>query len=292
MVFDCITFYNELDLLELRLNELNDVVDKVVIVESTVTFTNKPKPLYFAKNTHRFTKFLPKIIHVVVRDSPNVSLPWIIEHHQFAAVMRGLKTAKKSDIILLSCTDELPRKEKILEYKNAKGKHKAFNQAVCQYYLNMRAVGKGSVWPCTQMFRYSDLLTYADPYVARFSPIDLLIPDGGWHFTFMGNTKRVQKKLASFSHQEFNNAKFNTAEYISRVVRQGKDLLGAEKHFVIAPNTFLPHYVQDHPERFRDVLAQGPMRQSIMLDAISYAKQAGRIGIRALRALLTTEADS
>jgi len=31
-VYDCFVFYNELDLLEIRLNELNDVVDYFVLV--------------------------------------------------------------------------------------------------------------------------------------------------------------------------------------------------------------------------------------------------------------------
>jgi beta-1,4-mannosyl-glycoprotein beta-1,4-N-acetylglucosaminyltransferase len=38
-IFDTITFFNELDLLELRLNILNDVVDYFVINEANITFT-------------------------------------------------------------------------------------------------------------------------------------------------------------------------------------------------------------------------------------------------------------
>ena len=41
MIYDCFTFFNELDLLDIRLNILNDYVDKFVIVESTKTFTGK-----------------------------------------------------------------------------------------------------------------------------------------------------------------------------------------------------------------------------------------------------------
>ena len=33
MIYDCFTFFNELDLLEIRLNTLNDVVDRFVIAE-------------------------------------------------------------------------------------------------------------------------------------------------------------------------------------------------------------------------------------------------------------------
>lgn len=37
-VYDVFTFFNELDLLELRLEMLNDYVDKFVIVECVETF--------------------------------------------------------------------------------------------------------------------------------------------------------------------------------------------------------------------------------------------------------------
>ena len=59
-VYDCFTFFNELDLLEIRLNELNDVVDYFVLVEATTTYSGKPKELYFQKNKDRYKKFEKK----------------------------------------------------------------------------------------------------------------------------------------------------------------------------------------------------------------------------------------
>ena len=50
MIYDCFIFFNELDLLEIRLNELNDIVDKFVIVECTETFSKNKKPLYYNVN--------------------------------------------------------------------------------------------------------------------------------------------------------------------------------------------------------------------------------------------------
>jgi beta-1,4-mannosyl-glycoprotein beta-1,4-N-acetylglucosaminyltransferase len=43
-VFDCILFNQEHDMLECRLSEIGDVVDKVIVVESTTTFMGQPKP--------------------------------------------------------------------------------------------------------------------------------------------------------------------------------------------------------------------------------------------------------
>ena len=64
-VYDCFPFFNELELLEVRLGELYDHVDKFVIVECTETYRGKPKPLYYAENKNRFEKFSDKIIHIV-----------------------------------------------------------------------------------------------------------------------------------------------------------------------------------------------------------------------------------
>ena len=46
-IVDCFTFYNELELLNYRLNILDDVVDYFVIVEATHTFIGNEKKLYF-----------------------------------------------------------------------------------------------------------------------------------------------------------------------------------------------------------------------------------------------------
>lgn len=70
MVYDCFTFFNELDLLEIRLNTLDSVVDRFVLVEANKTFSNMEKPLYFKENEGRFEKFKDKIIHIVVEDFP------------------------------------------------------------------------------------------------------------------------------------------------------------------------------------------------------------------------------
>jgi hypothetical protein len=64
MVYDCFTFFNELDLLEIRLNTLDAVVDKFVIAEATRTHTGKHKDLVFKLNQSRFARFLDKIIYV------------------------------------------------------------------------------------------------------------------------------------------------------------------------------------------------------------------------------------
>jgi beta-1,4-mannosyl-glycoprotein beta-1,4-N-acetylglucosaminyltransferase len=61
--FDCFLFFNELDLLEIRFNILNDIVDYFVIVEASQTFQGEQKEFIFEKNKKRFAKYEHKIVH-------------------------------------------------------------------------------------------------------------------------------------------------------------------------------------------------------------------------------------
>ena len=80
-IYDCFCFFNELDLLELRLNILDQYVDFFVLSEASVTHTGVAKPYYYEENKERFSKFANKIIHLKIEDTPNdfIELPTIIE---------------------------------------------------------------------------------------------------------------------------------------------------------------------------------------------------------------------
>ena len=120
MIYDCFTFFNELDLLEIRLNILNDVVDKFVLVEATKTFSGKDKPLYYEQNKKRFAKFQDKIIHVIVDDFPKPDdktqdVAFMMESYQRNAILWGLKSAKDNDVVIIADLDEIPNPETVYE---------------------------------------------------------------------------------------------------------------------------------------------------------------------------------
>ena len=68
-IYDCFQFFNEEEVLDIRLNVLNELVDFFVIVESTTDHQGNNKKLNFNKN--KFRKFEKKIIYVVVEDTMN-----------------------------------------------------------------------------------------------------------------------------------------------------------------------------------------------------------------------------
>ncbi len=61
MIIDSFPFFNEIELLDLRLNYLDKQVDKFVLVEGTKSHQGKEKKLYFDKNKSLFKKYKKKL---------------------------------------------------------------------------------------------------------------------------------------------------------------------------------------------------------------------------------------
>ena len=103
MIYDCFSFFNELDILEIRLNVLYETVDYFVITEANKTHTGSKKEYVFEQNKERFSKFLDKIIYIKVDDLPDLESSetssdgnkWLYENYQRDAIMRGLKDCKE-----------------------------------------------------------------------------------------------------------------------------------------------------------------------------------------------------
>lgn len=109
-VYDCFTFFNEVDLLEIRLRMLYQYVDKFVIVEMNKTHRGKRKELYFKNNKERYNQYLDKIIYITPQDVPDYKGDgdWTIENFQRTCITRGLVKCEKDDIIMISDLDEIP----------------------------------------------------------------------------------------------------------------------------------------------------------------------------------------
>jgi len=169
-IYDCFIFFNELDLLEIRLSELDDKVDYFVLVESNQTHARAPKKLYYEENKKRFKKWEDKIIHIVM-DMPklnffdkilikkqltnpstflaNIALSYGLgrmkmDWAQRSAIKKGLKNCKNEDVIIISDLDEIPNPLKLDKaislVKN--GKIVGFEQKTFAYYLNGSTPGK------------------------------------------------------------------------------------------------------------------------------------------------------
>lgn len=243
-IYDGFLFSNELDLLEVRLNELYDVVDKFIIVESPKTHTNMDKPLLFEQNKERYARFMDKIVHIVASDYPEWhGNPWDYERHQRHSISKGWTNLRDHDIVMVSDLDEIPSKEAVKNYKVSDG-FRTFQQTLSYYKLN--CICTSQKWEWGKILPYSIAKTMDGPCHIRYteSPI---IPNGGWHFSYAGDVRFIQKKLAEFSHWEYNNEEYNTEDVISHRMENGLDLFGRDIQFSFVDiDESFPQYVREN----------------------------------------------
>nr|BFD66738.1 benzoate transporter [Bdellovibrio sp. HAGR004] len=269
-VYDCFSFFNELDLLEIRLNELNDVVDVFVLVEATRTFQNKPKDLIFEKNKERFARFLPKIRHVVVDKYPTFftrfrrTKTWDFERNQRDFVSKGLTDCQPDDLILLSDVDEIPRKEAIEKAKSLPYL-KVFRQKMFYYYVNcfvydynepIEYCAEGYMpWHGSIAVHYKDFTNFEDLRTSRNQKKTKrsFIENGGWHYSWLGGVDRVLQKLDAYSHQEHNTEANRSPERIRELISSGGDLFGTGiKTKIVDPLADCPDYLRTHLQNYPD----------------------------------------
>jgi beta-1,4-mannosyl-glycoprotein beta-1,4-N-acetylglucosaminyltransferase len=256
-VYDCFCFFNELDILEVRLNELDPYVDHFVLCEMNVTHSGKPKPLYFNENKERFRRFWPKIIHVIINECPPTDNAWVREHYQRNFMINSLLQCQEDDIIILSDLDEIPRGSKIQEYKGQKD-WMYFEQHQYNYYLNM-SVGISKPGPGA----YSRITTFGNLKKVNYGLTDLRyqeitesdrIADGGWHFGWMGGAEKIVEKLESYAHQELNKPEFTNAEKIQQNIDSCREALGRDNPphvpVLVSIDSTYPKFIVENQEKF------------------------------------------
>lgn len=241
-IIDAFTFYNELDMLDFRLAELNETVDYFVLVEATHTHAGANKPLFFQLNKPRYEKYLDKIIHVVVDDFPETNDPWIREKYQRNCIMTGLNSLKLNqlDIVTVTDVDEIPDPSSLLQLKKS-----GFNGVLCLkqdfYYYNLNNLFNYK-WYHGKVCTYNKLLKFGGPDQVRFL-LSASLNNGGWHFSYFGSPGFISNKIKNFAHQEFNEDKFTNEESIIDKIQNSKDLFGRELNLTkqeITSSTYLP----------------------------------------------------
>lgn len=260
-VFDAFTFYNELDLLELRLEELYDHVDAFVIVEAPWTFQGKPKPLVLKDNLARFARFADKIVHVVADGAPGPS-PWDREKHQRDAILRGLEgRAADGDVVFVTDVDEIPRPAAVDAIRRSPLLAGRLNRLSVDYscgFVDFRCSYK---WHKLISLPYG-LLKAMGPDLARFMAIakyGTLLYNCGWHFSWLGGIETVIGKLRSYAHSEYTGLADQDPARIRAALRSGRGIFalmdgshgyGGEFRAVPLDEGF-PAALRRDPERYR-----------------------------------------
>jgi hypothetical protein len=215
-VTDAFLFSNDLDMLELRLEILDAVVDRFVLVESTVTFSGQPKPLHFAEHRGRFDAWSDRITHVVVDDTPDSGHDrWARERHQRDQLQRGLPVGRGDDVVLISDVDEIPDPDKVAERRLGR-----YEQLDLQCHLNCVQDEEPHYGTAARLWFEVAALGAQRARERRFSlPV---VTHGGWHFSSVLPPEQIHEKLAAFSHAEYDTPEHHAA--IDRRRRELTDL--------------------------------------------------------------------
>lgn len=247
-IYDCFMCFNEIDVIEIRLAELYDHVDRFVIVEGTRTFTNTPKPLYFQDNLKRFEKYLNKVTYIVVNDYP-LTDPWGMERHQRDCILRGLSDCSSDAIIIMGDADEIINPDVLKKYKPSDGIC-GLRQKMYYYYLNCQ---DESDWTWLRILPYSKIKELT-PCGARYYDRDHkdmpIIENGGWHFSFVGGVDNVIKKIQSYAHQEYNTPEYLNKERLTNLIESGKDIFGRKNKYRFTKlDSMYPKFVINNYEK-------------------------------------------
>jgi hypothetical protein len=116
-VFDCILFFNELSMLELRLRMMSPLVTKHLIIESKFTFTGKPKNITLTSmEAQRILRPYRNKIDIIILDSLPFLPPQIIgdiwqneyfSRNYFHKILIEKYSIQSDDILLIGDTDEI-----------------------------------------------------------------------------------------------------------------------------------------------------------------------------------------
>lgn len=259
-VFDCFPFFNEGELLQIRLNELKDVVDFHVIVESDTTHQGARKGEYWLE-THKkqFAEFWDKIIYVKLKDEfPDGTNPWQRERWQRDAITQGAKDLTAEDILIISDADEIPKASAVRAFTKEMGLA-TLPMSLHYYFLNYRG-GLGpncSHWREAKIVSADKLFRGMTPCQIRYTDAPNVMEPGdtsaGWHFSYMGGITRIQEKIRSFAHAEYNKPEFLDEDFILKRMTDGLDIYGraTERPFALEwPPKDLPEHVMANVGRF------------------------------------------
>jgi beta-1,4-mannosyl-glycoprotein beta-1,4-N-acetylglucosaminyltransferase len=260
-------YFDEDLVLDIRLNTLYEIVDKFVIAEATRDHAGKEKKLNF--NIEKFSKFKKKIEYLIVDDLPiNVKSNkkgWhenhIRDQFQRNALARGYEKYDAEDLIMISDIDEIPDPKKIKEF-NLKNKYACFLQKNFQSKINLLNI-TDDFWAGTKICKKKylkspqwlrSIKTKKRPVWKIFKDKEpQLIKSGGWHFSFLKDPESIKKKIISYSHQEFNEAKFIDTKSIKQKIIEHKDLFNRNIEYkVIELDETFPNYITNNKEKFND----------------------------------------
>jgi beta-1,4-mannosyl-glycoprotein beta-1,4-N-acetylglucosaminyltransferase len=266
-IFDCVTFFDEDILLEVRLNILKDIVDFFIIVEAKQDHQGKSKNLNFKLD--RYKEFKDKIIYRVIDRldlNQDTKLPknWAEGHlrdqfqrNYILKVLNSINIAK-DDIVIISDLDEIPDPNVLKGLNFDKFKIGICEQKLFFYKFNL--IQPNFKWYGSRICKFKNLKSpqylrnlKVKKKIFNFINNIKIIKNCGWHFTYLKTPQLIIKKLESFAHSEKNIDAIKNIDEIKKKISLGLDLETDKKLFFKVENEkILPDYLNANRKKYQD----------------------------------------
>lgn len=253
MIIDSFIYYNEQKLVELRLEELKDVVAHTYIFSGNTTFRNNPNSYNF-----EIPESFKDKVELVSVDLPKDKNPWVNEAYirNYASDYIQFECSDyyigEDDRIIFSDADEIPRAEAIEELVG----DSFYNLQMDEYYytFNYPHGGNGAAYSCLiKDFWKADDLRYGHLRPKGIESKHIF--NAGWHLSCFGDAEFISNKLKNYSHWELDTEEWtNPAKISDRMTRKVDIIERGEEHFVCNHTTPLPRPVRENPAKYKDWL--------------------------------------
>jgi len=256
MIIDAFTYFNEKELVELRIKYLNESIDYFVIIEADHTHTGKEKQWNFPKilnnnlkefshkiKYHKFKIDLQKAEAEKYTNYPGKTMgrSWRIESMQRNYIREACKEFLANDIIIISDLDEIPSKDKINFINSSNFKEiapVAFGQSLfhlnCNYLNIEKWIGSIAVT--------KELIDKYEPQIFRDNKSRIShLTESGWSLSSFGGIERVREKFAAFCHEELNKNEYLNDSHLKKCIENGEDLLNRKIERKKVKKSFFPN---------------------------------------------------
>ena len=263
-IIDCITFFDNNFMFELRYNILVDKVDYFIVCESKYDHAGNEKKRNFIWKDY----YNPDKIKYFFNSKPfpkNTSR-WENQAIQREYLIDYTDFAQKDDYIFFSDPDEIIKPELLNDFFLDK-KYGIFLLDCFNFKFNLFNPYE-TPWEGTRVCRKKNLnsinfmrqkiksknLNYKFFRIDKEKNIELF-KKAGWHFNNIMTPEAISLKLKTFAHSEFSDEKYSSIEVIKEKINQREDLFNrGHKYEVVKLDYSFPKYIVDNLKKFNEFI--------------------------------------